>query len=59
MVDSIIGRLSCARLHRIDINMEISGQSVDTLIGRAAHINFVNCMELIKLIVNSCQDIFT
>lgn len=54
MVDNIIGRLSCQRLHRIDISMEISGQSVDNLIGRAAHINFVNCQKIIKLIVGSC-----
>jgi len=59
MVDNIIGRLSCPRLHRIDISMEISGQSVDNLIGRAAHINFVSCIELIKLVVGSCQDVFT
>jgi hypothetical protein len=44
MVDNIIGRMSCSSLHRIDVSMDIPGQSMDNLIGRAAHIKFVGCL---------------
>lgn len=59
MIDNIVGRMNCTKLRRIDLSVEIPGQSVDNLIGRAAHIKFVSCPELIKLIVATCGDVFT
>ena len=49
MVDNILGRIT-GNVSRIDVNLCITEQSVDNLIGRAAHINFVSNVEFLRLL---------
>lgn len=41
MVDNILSRIT-GTLTRVDVNFSIPEQNIDNIIGRAAHINFVN-----------------
>ena len=58
MVDNVINRLKSKKLHRIDVNLEILEKNVDNFIGRAAHIKFLNCKELLRLITAAVKPLF-
>lgn len=49
MVDNILSRIT-GTLTRIDVNFSIPEQNIDNLIGRAAHISFVNSSEFLRLV---------
>lgn len=49
MVDNILGRVK-GTLVRVDVNFSIPEQSVDNIIGRAAHIGFLNNGEFLRLL---------
>jgi hypothetical protein len=51
MVRNIIHRVSCDTLYRLDVNFKIEGSSIDSLIGRAAHILMIENQALMKILI--------
>lgn len=54
----LIKKLHDCKVHRINVNFLISEGSIDTYIGRKAHIQFIDNSELLKMIVHSHSEIF-
>ncbi|CAK76768.1 unnamed protein product (macronuclear) [Paramecium tetraurelia] len=58
MIDNIMKNLSNQKIDRLDVNYELVGKSLDTMIGRAAHIAFIDNSALIKLSLYSFDELF-
>ena len=60
MVNNILGKcenLNC--LYRLDVNFNIEETSVDSMIGRTAHMLFLENEELINMMVSRYKCFFT
>ena len=55
---SILSRLGCNRLIRIDANFLFSSKGLDSAIGRAAHIEMIDNKNLIELVLSECSAFF-
>lgn len=57
MVNNILGLLhginKQTTIHRLDINFNVKGNNIDSLIGRAAHINLI-IQETFFDVINTC-----
>ena len=51
MARNLLGRLRGKELVRVDVSLEIEGKSVDNIIGRTAHIQMIENVELIRMLV--------
>lgn len=51
MVDNLVGAVEPGRLTRIDVSFHLGGASVDTVIGRAAHIRFLDSVAATLMLV--------
>lgn len=58
MSANLLKRLINCRVHRVKANFKINESSVDTFLGRKAHIEFIDNPELIKMLVYMYEDIF-
>jgi len=58
MVNSVNEKMQNAELYRVDIGFNILSKNVDNLIGRTAHILFLNNEALMKMIVYRYSNIF-
>jgi hypothetical protein len=56
MVENILGNQS---VHRVDVNFNVKKtKNIDTFIGRAAHINFIDQNSLFKVITTALPKLF-
>jgi hypothetical protein len=62
MVQNILGlehgKNRDTTLHRLDINFNVKGNNIDSLIGRAAHINLIIQDSLFDVINNTLPQLF-
>ncbi|CAD8092276.1 unnamed protein product [Paramecium sonneborni] len=58
MIDNIMKNIPNQKIDRLDVNYEQVGKSLDTMIGRAAHIAFIDNSALIKLSIYSFDELF-
>ncbi|EAR94467.2 serine esterase, putative (macronuclear) [Tetrahymena thermophila SB210] len=58
MTQNILSQLSTNSLHRLDVHFHIQEKNIDTLIGRAAHIQFLECQPLIRILVQNYDTFF-
>ncbi|KAL4501451.1 hypothetical protein ABPG72_021258 [Tetrahymena utriculariae] len=63
MVDNLIGQLRTDRIHRIDVNFKIKDnktikKTIDNMIGRSAHIQFLESDALAKTLVYCFDHLF-
>ena len=49
MVDNILQDIKTNKVNRIDVNFKILDKSIDNVIGRAAHIQFLESDQLSKM----------
>ena len=47
----LVKRLKNCRVHRINVDFPISEETIDTYIGRKAHIEFLDNSEFIKMLI--------
>jgi hypothetical protein len=60
MVQNLLGNLNKTRtLYRLDVNFKISDKNLDSFIGRTAHIQFLECQPLMKMIVSRYNEFFS
>jgi hypothetical protein len=51
MASNIISKLNCNKLTRVDVNFKIPKRNLDSFIGRAAHIEFIENTFVIKMLI--------
>lgn len=59
MVRNILKNVKPGRLRRLDVAFKIEETNIDSLIGRTAHILFLENAELIKTIIYTHQSMFS
>ena len=58
MVNSMLGNVPLDVLYRLDVNFNIEETNLDSMIGRTAHILFLENEELLRMIVARYKIIF-
>lgn len=59
MTRNLLAGMNVEALYRLDINFRMPEKSLDTLIGRAAHIQFLENQTLMKMIIHRYPDLFS
>lgn len=59
MVNAMLGSVPLNVLYRVDVNFNIEETSLDSMIGRTAHILFLENEELLKMLVSRYKVIFS
>ena len=59
MVNSMLGNVPFQVLYRLDVNFNIEETNIDSMIGRTAHILFLENSDLLKMIVARYKIIFS
>lgn len=59
MVNNLLGNIPLEVLYRLDVNFQISENNLDALIGRTAHILFLENEELMKMFVARYKEFFS
>ena len=60
MVNNILGRCSDLDvMYRLDVNFNIEETNIDSMIGRTAHILFLENEELMKMLVSRYKAFFS
>jgi len=58
MVKNIWGPVQKERLTRFDVNFVIPEKNLDAFIGRAAHIQFLECQPIMKMLIHNYSHLF-
>mmetsp|Transcript_10566 Transcript_10566/g.10577 ORF Transcript_10566/g.10577 Transcript_10566/m.10577 type:complete len:130 (-) Transcript_10566:27-416(-) len=58
MANNILSKITLKKLYRLDVNFKIKGKSIDSMIGRAAHILMLENEPLIQMILFCCTHFF-
>jgi len=58
MAQNLLTNLNTKLLYRIDVNFHIKDKNMDSWIGRKAHIEFLECQPLMKMLVYRYADFF-
>lgn len=58
MVKSLLEPVQPERVFRFDVNFKIPEKNLDAFIGRAAHIQFLECQPIMKMIIHHCSFLF-
>lgn len=57
MADNLVG--STERIYRVDVNFKIEENNLDSMIGRKAHILFLENKELLQMIISRYKSFFS
>lgn len=58
MARNILTNLPVDVLYRIDVDFRISEKNLDSLIGRTAHIQFLECQNVMKMLIYRFKEFF-
>ena len=58
MIYSLLANLKASCVNRVDVNFEIRSQTIDGVIGRKAHILFLESGALLKMLLYCCSELF-
>jgi len=59
MANNLLSKLPIDVLYRLDVNFNIAENNIDALIGRTAHILFLENEELMKMMVSRYKSFFS
>jgi pimeloyl-ACP methyl ester carboxylesterase len=59
VASNLLSSVTASALHRLDVDFKISEKSLDSLIGRAAHIMFLENQALMRLLINRYPEFFS
>ena len=59
MVNSLISKPDINVLYRLDVNFNIEETNLDSMIGRTAHLLFIENEDLMKMIISRYKMIFS
>jgi Putative serine esterase (DUF676)/Protein FAM135 len=58
MANNILSRITSCKLHRIDVHLKLKNKSLDSMIGRAAHIQMLDNSILVQMVLHCCAHFF-
>jgi len=58
MVSNILSQITCSSILRINVDFDIKDSSLDSYIGRTAHVQFIENQKLINIIVHRYSQFF-
>lgn len=58
MANNLLNRINAEKLYRIDVNLKLKGKSIDSMIGRAAHIQMLDNHILVQMVLHCCSHFF-
>lgn len=58
MANNLLNRIQAERIYRIDVNLKLKGKSIDSMIGRAAHIQMLDNHILVQMVLHCCSHFF-
>jgi hypothetical protein len=58
MAENLLSKCQTKLLYRLDVNFQIKDQNMDSWIGRTAHIQFLECVPLMKMLVYRYREFF-
>jgi len=58
MAQNILGTLPADVLYRIDVDFRIEETNLDSFIGRTAHIQFLECQNMMKMLIHRFREFF-
>ena len=58
MANNLLNRIQADRVYRIDVNLKLKGKSIDSMIGRAAHIQMLDNHILVQMVLHCCSHFF-
>jgi hypothetical protein len=58
MARNILSNLPLDVLYRIDVNFRITDKNLDAMIGRTAHIQFLECQSVMKMLIFRFKEFF-
>jgi len=58
MAQNILGNLPADVLYRIDVDFRIEETNLDSFIGRTAHIQFLECQNMMKMLIHRFREFF-
>ncbi len=58
MAENILTRISASALHRVDVSFNIKSTSVNSIIGREAHLQLLESESLLKMLVYRYAHLF-
>lgn len=58
MAENIISQIKASAIYKVDVAFELQESNFDTMIGRAAHIQFLEDQALMKLLFYRYWDLF-
>jgi hypothetical protein len=58
MAHNVVSQITAENFIKVDVNFKIEESTIDTMIGRAAHIHFLEHQAVIKLLIYRYWDLF-
>ena len=58
MAQNLLGNIPAEVIYRIDVDFRIQEVNLDSFIGRTAHIQFLECHNLMKMLIHRFKDFF-
>jgi pimeloyl-ACP methyl ester carboxylesterase len=58
MANNLLGRIQAEKILRIDVNLKLKSKSIDSMIGRAAHIQMLDNHILVQMVLHCCSHFF-
>ena len=58
MARNILSNVPIDVLYRVDVDFRIQEKSLDSMIGRTAHIQFLECQPLMKMLIYRFKEFF-
>ena len=59
MAENILSSLNCKLLYRLDVNFKMEDKTLENMIGRTAHIQMIECEQLVLALIHKYSDIFS
>ena len=58
MAKNILKEVKCDNLIRLDVNFKIEESSLDSWIGRTAHIQVIECVPFMEMMIHRYKEVF-
>ena len=58
MAKNLLNNLNLDVLYRIDVDFRIEETNLDSFIGRTAHIQFLECQNMMKMLIHRFKEFF-
>ena len=58
MAQNILDKLPIEVMYRVDVDFRITENNLDSFIGRTAHIQFLECQNMMKMLIHRFKEFF-